>query len=283
MLLVMKMIIKINQTHSNRKNKFEVKVNDKLKYFAGTPWMNINMPLNSENIRQCIITTTNEEICYKSSYDIIENVSNSAIPMKWAITGEQKNRIFNICDINNNVVGRFYKQINGALDSKYILEYGQFIFNCYDVYAGKTQHISIYRDDFQIAEIVKPLARLNNLDNYYIFLLDEYSNLETILSFFTILFDYQNYSNVGQVVASKTEVKIKYTYDKNNKFYNKYWIENHFNREDILLITGKIQKDRKEASDKIKKYLKILIPSIILAWILLLGILGILFLSGKID
>ena len=42
------MIIKIEQTISNGKNKFEIKVNNELKYLAGTPWMDIELPLKAK-------------------------------------------------------------------------------------------------------------------------------------------------------------------------------------------------------------------------------------------
>lgn len=271
------MIIKVQQIESNGKNKFEIKVNNKLKYMAGIPWMNIDAPLDIENTRRCLITTTDEKVCYKSSYDVIENVSNKVIPMKWVITGEQKSRIFNIYDDNGNPVGKFYKLTNGILDTKYVIEYGRYILKSYDISVGKTRNILIYKDDFQIAEIVKPLNVSNDLDNYYIFLLDEYSDLEVIISFFTVLFDYENYFNGGEIVWYKKEVEIIYTYDKNNKFYDKHWIENNFNKDDILLIYEEMQKDRREITDSIKKYGKFIVALIVIAWFIVLAILGVLY------
>lgn len=271
------MIIKVEQTKSNLKNKFKIKVNNELKYLAGTPWMNITMPLNVDNIKRCIITQTDESICYTTSYNIIENVSNTAIPMKWVFTGEQKSLIFNIFDSENNVSGKFYKLTNGLLDTKYVIEYGNYTLKSYDISIGKTRNILIYKDDFQIAEIVKPLNVSDNLDSYYIFLLDEYSELETIISFFTIFFDYQNYSNNGQVVAYKKEVKIKYTYDKNNKFYDKNWISNHFNKEDVALINSQILKDRTDTINSIKKHAKYIVSFVSFGWLILLIVFGIFY------
>jgi hypothetical protein len=67
------MIIKVEQIESNGKNKFEMKVNNNLKYLAGTPWMNIEAPLHIEDTRQCVITTANEKICYKRKRKIIRS------------------------------------------------------------------------------------------------------------------------------------------------------------------------------------------------------------------
>lgn len=270
------MIIKVEQTKSNFKNKFEIKVNNELKYLAGAPWMDITVPLNIDRIRSCVITKTDESICCASSYNIAENVSNTAIPMKWAFTGEQKSRIFNIFDNENNICGKFYKLTNGFLDTKYVIEYGNYTLKSYDISVGRTRNISIYNEEGQIAEIMKPMQSSNNLDYYYVFLLDEYSDLEMILSFFTVFFDYQNYSNNGEAVAYKEEVSIRYTYDKNNKFYDKNWIANHFNKEEVDLINNQILEDRKNAMNSIKrhaKYIGLFTISVLLILFIVFGIL----------
>lgn len=252
-------------------------MNNELKYLAGTPWMNIDVPLSIDKIRQCIITKEDESICYVTSYNIMENISNTAIPMKWVFTGEQKSLIFNIFDTENNICGKFYKLTNGFFDTKYVIEYGNYTLKSYDISVGKTRNISIYKDDFQIAEILKPLSVSDNLDCYYLFLLDKYSDLEIILSFFTVFFDYQNYSNNGQVVYNKKEVSISYTYDKNNKFYDKNWIENNFNKEEVDLINNQILENRKNTTNSIKKRAKFIFSFIALGWLLLFIVFGILY------
>ena len=175
------MIIKVEQTKSNLKNKFEIKVNNKLKYLAGMPWMDISAPLNIDNVRSCIITKTDESICYATSYNIIENISNTAVPMKWAFTGEQKSSIFNVIDNKNNTCGKFYKLTNGVLDTKYIIEYENYILKSYDISVGRTRNIPIYDGDNQIAEIIKPLNVSNNQDNYYVLITSD-DNLNDVYS-----------------------------------------------------------------------------------------------------
>ena len=271
------MIIKIEQTNANLKNKFEIKVNNELKYLAGTPWMNLNLPLDIENTRRCIMTTIDENICYTTSYNIIENISNTAIPMKWMFTGEQKSNIFNIYDNKNDICGKFYKLTNGFLDTKYVIECNDYSLKSYDISIGKTRNISIYKDELQIAEIVKPLYTVDNLDSYYIFLLDQYSELEKIISFFTIFFDYQNYSNSGQLVYKKKEVKIRYSYNKNNKFYDKDWIIKNFRNEDVNDIYREIEETRKETIKSIKKTTKYILLLIALIWLVILIIFGIIY------
>ena len=271
------MIIKVEQTESNFKNKFEIKVNNELKYLAGTPWMDISLPLNIENVRRCTITKTDESICYTTSYDIIENVSNTAIPMKWAFTGEQKSRIYNIYDNEANIAGKFYKLTNGFLNTKYVIEYKNYTLKAYDVSIGKTRNISIYNEEGQIAEIIKPLHAFNNLDYYYLFLLDQYSDLETILSFFTVFFDYQNYSHHGEIVVNKNAVGISYTYSKNNKFYDKNWIINHFDKDEVDKINNQIFVNRKNNTSGIKKQTKYTLLFVALFWLMLFIVFGILY------
>lgn len=271
------MIIKIEQTKSNFKNKFEIKINNELKYLAGTPWMDIKAPLDMDNIRHCIITKTDESICLKTSYNIIENIYNTAIPMKWAFTGEQKALIFSIYDNENNICGKFYKLTNGFLNTKYVIEYKNYTLKSYDVSVGKTRNISIYNEECQIAEIVKPLNTSDNLDCYFLFLLDKYSDLQVVLSFFTIFFDYQNYPNKGEAVGYKKEVNIRYTYDKNNKFYDRNWIENNFNKEDVDTINSQILENRKNSTNTIKKQGKYIVLFVAIVWILLFVIFGILY------
>lgn len=270
------MIIKIKQTESNLKNRFEIKVNNELKYLAGTPWMEMKVPFNMDRMRSCVITNTDNSICYATLYDVAENISNTVIPMKWAFTGEQKSLIYNILDNQNNICGKFYKLTNGFLDTKYVIEYGDILLKSYDVSVGKTRNLLIYNENRQIAEIVKPLSVSNNKDEYVLFLLEEYRNLDVILSFFTIVFDYQNYGNNGKI-GSQERVQIKYTYSKNNKFYDKNWITNHFRKEEVDSIYSQMLENRKNTTNSIKKQGKYILLTVGIIWLVLFIVFGIFF------
>ena len=202
------MILKVEQTNSNLKNKFIVKENEKIIFLAGTPWLDIDIPFNIDRKRTCILTDSKENIIYGTDYSVKENVANNLIPVKWLFTGKQKSKIFNIIDKNNNVCCKFYKLINGLLDTKYVIDLNDEGLICYDKATGKTRNISIYKNDKQIAQIVKPMHRMNNLDAYYIFILDSYQNLAPIISFFTIFFDFLEYSD-SEIVAKGEEIEIK--------------------------------------------------------------------------
>lgn len=171
------------------------------------------------------IEQTKSNLKNKTAYDIVENISNSVIPMKWVVTGEQKSLIFNIFDNADNYCGKFYKLTNGFFDTKYVIEYGNYALKSYEISVGKTRNILIYKDDYQIAD-------------------------------FTVFFDYQNYSNSGEIVANKEEVRIGYTYDKNNKFFDKNWISNHFKKQDVDSINNQILEHRKDIVNKMKKQAK---------------------------
>jgi len=224
------MIIKVEKTQSRLKNKLEIRVNNELKYLAVTPGFHTKLPLSGGNARRCLITGLDESIYYSTTHSAVENIANAAIPLQWAITEKQKISLYNIVDQENNVCGKFYTLINGYLDVKDIIEYRNETFKGYCANIGAIQYISIYKDDVQIAEIVKPLYVINDLDYYYIYLLDQYSNLEVLFSFFTVLFDFREYNNTGR---RRRTAATRYIGNKNNKFYDRNWIANHFNVEDV--------------------------------------------------
>lgn len=250
------MILKIKQEETSKKNKYEITNNNgEVKFIAGTPWLEIQAPLDVDNIRKCILSDINDSVIFSTSYNVAENVLNSAIPLKWVFTGEQKNSIYRIYDKDSNEIGKFYKLINGLVDTKFIIDYNNSQFICYDKSVGKTRHLMLYKDEVQIAEIVKPLYVIDNKDSYYIYLLDEFNQFMDIFSFFVIFFDYNQYSNSGQAMKTST-IKWSYTWDKNNRFYNKHWIFQHFKKEDIDKINQEILDLRKESMKKIKNSAK---------------------------
>lgn len=216
------MIIKVEQT---KQNNFEIRINNELKYFSSMK--NIS---GITNYRKGEGTITN--IDGSSCYTLLPSKDFSVFSGKI----KRKYSIFN--SLNQNC-GVFYKLKSGFLKSKHMIEYENYKLSCYSKCIGKTQNISIYDGENQIAQIINSVQIL---ENYYIFLLNEYTNLQTILSLFVSYFEYEEmYSDDTTGV-----VGVSYTYDRNNKFYNKNWIENNFNKEDIHLINEQIQKERKK-------------------------------------
>ena len=134
------MIIKVQQTQSNFKNRFEIRVNDEVKYLAGAPWMKLKMPLRLERARKCVLTGTDDSVLFSTHYNLPLNVKETIIPMKWIITGEQKSRIYEIFDGDGEHCGVFYKLTKGLLDSEYVIEYGDYILKYAIGKIGKLVH-----------------------------------------------------------------------------------------------------------------------------------------------
>ena len=216
------MIIKVEQI---KQNNFEIKINNELKYFSS---MKKISEIKNYNKGEGTITNIDGSMCYTLLPSNDFSVFFGKIKRKYCI----------INSLNQNC-GVVYKLESGFLRSKHIIEYENYKLSCYCKSIGKTQNISIYDGENQIAQIVKSIQALANS---YMFLLDEYANLQTILSLFVSYLEYEN------MYSDKTTgvVGVSYTYDRNNKFYNKDWIENNFNKEDILLINEQIQKERKQ-------------------------------------
>ena len=251
------MIIKAEQT---KQNKFEIKINNELKYFSS---MEKISGITNYRKGKGTITNIDGSMCYTLLPSKDFSVFSGKIRRKYCI--------FN--SLNQNC-GMFYKLISDDfLKSRHmIIEYENYKLSCYSISIGKTQNISIYDGENQIAEIIKSVQIL---ENYYIFLLDEYTNLQAILSLFVSYLEYEDmYSDHTPGV-----VGYSYTYDKNNKFYNKNWIENNFNKEDVHLINEQIQKERKDTINNIKKQSKYTISFFIIGWLIVLLILGIVYFS----
>lgn len=271
------MIIKVQQTQANFKNGFEVRVNGEVKYLAGTPWMKIKMPLRLERARKCVLTGTDESVLFSTHYNLPLNIKETIIPMKWIITGEQKSKIYEVFDGEGEHCGVFYKLTKGLLDSEYVIEYGDYILKTYDVLVGKTRNIVIYKDDVQIAEMVKSLSVSDNLDTYYIYLLDEYAELEKILSFFAVFFDRKHYNNSGEVAAFRKSVRVEYSFSKNNKFYDKKWIPEHFGGEEAF---AELNKEREKIKKEFKKQAKITLLINGILWLIALIVLAVHWFNG---
>jgi len=268
------MIIKINQIKAGTQNEFEIKINNETKYLASTPWSLINIHFDFDKKRKLNLTDINGSVIFTTTYGLPENILNDAMPYKWVFGVDQKNHIYTIKDKNSKIVSTFYSASSGPLDKRYMIKYKNTNFIIYRKSVGQKRHLLIYKDDTQIADIIKPLITIDNKDNYYIFLLDEYEKFKEILVFFTIYFDYMEYSHSGEIKKG-AEMRWAYTWDKNNKRYDKFWLSNNFKKEDLEFFEQEISTMKKEFSRILKKTLKFL------AWffgilILLLGIYSII-------
>jgi len=255
------MIIKVEQTEQN---KFEIKINNELKYFSS---MEKISGITNYRKGEGKITNIDGSMCYTLLPSKDFSVFSGNIRRKYCI--------FN--SLNQNC-GVFYKLISeGFLKSRHmIIEYKNYKLSCYSKTIGKTKNISIYDGENQIAEIIKSVEAL---ENYYIFLLDEYINLQEILSLFVSYWEFEEMYSGDTPGVVGYSVGYSYTYDKNNKFYNKNWIENNFNKEEIDLVNNQILENRKNTINNIKKQAKFTISFFIIGWLIVLLILGIVYFS----
>ena len=220
------MMLTVEQVQSGFGSRFRIRSDQGTAYLAGTPWAGLSLPLAAERAQTCVLTSPSGALLYHTDYSFAENLASS-IPLKRLFTKERKSQIYAVRDGADRSIGRFYRLTTGLLNTHYVVEFGGSLLDCYDVSRGRTRHIAVYLNGVQIAEIVKPLRVVNNLDLYYLFLLDSHRYLERILSFFTVVFDFQNYPRSGQLFRG-TRTEIEYTYSKNNKYYNKKWLSSHF-------------------------------------------------------
>lgn len=246
------MIAKIAQIKANGENRFEISNESGVLFYASTPWMNIKLPFNAENIRKLTMTDYSGKEIFTSSYSVIENALEEALPFKYFWAGEQQFAKYYL-NGENGVEGSFYSRQDGFLDKKYCIEKDGRIILGYSIGKGKIEVISFYENEQQIAQLTKPLSVENNLDLYYLHLADEKDDLFPILAFFTIYYDYRYYHNNGQFVSGKERVSIEYTFDKNNKYYNQNWIKQQFGSLEAEHFQNELKQHREASKKRMQK------------------------------
>ena len=132
-------------------------------------------------------------------------------------------------------------------------------------------------EDHQIGQITKPLIVTNNLDKYYIHLLDEAIDLLPILSFFVVYYDYLKFNNSGEFVKYKKEIKREYTYNKNNRFYNPNWLKENFLSEEAEIIN---EDWAAQPPRKVNK-MKIIVPVVLGVSLTTVAIVLLVFMIGS--
>ena len=275
------MIAQITQVKSNFENKFEVSCDNKIVYYAEAPWMNVSLPFNAENVRELVFYNDSKEVMFSTDYKIINNVIEEAIPYKYLITGEQNVAKYEIVG-KDQIQGSFFVQKKGWLDRKFCIEYENEFFTGYFVDKGEKNVVSIFDGDIQIAQITKPLATSNNLDIYYLHLLDEYSYLFPILSFFTVYYDHRNYNNSGQISNGSAKISWTYSYDKNSEKHDKSWISEQFSQEISDELDAEIKKHRASSMKKIKKMAKLIGMIFLICYSIIGIVLFFLWKNGKL-
>ena len=225
------MFIKLCKSQ-NFKHRFEIFVDQDLKYYAGYPWMNLS--LHSLLRERClrVMTDTDDQIELISAFgETEESIRKKDRSNMWKFLTykTQTGYVTSVLDDKKNPVASFYSKIRViAIGNRtFHVEYDGETILGYDKSAGKSRHMSLYMNGTQIGQIVKPLNFQSNHVMYYLFLLDEYSRFARILSLFAVYFD-NRYYNKHEEILQEQGVNISYSIDKNDKYYNESWIRDNF-------------------------------------------------------
>ena len=220
-------------------NKFTIKVNEKEKYLVGRTWINMNLPSKGSYI----ITTKDEKLLYYAN--------------------ESKSNQYEFIDGNDNIKCKIDKDT---------IEFENHKFICYEKATGIIENVSIFDNDKQIAQIIFP----QHIGKIYFFLLDEYKNLDSIISFYAIIGERFRLWE-GSDPYGPFSIGFKYTYSKDDeKYYNENWISNNFDKVKVDNIYNEIRIDRQESKDL--KYCKKVLSFIGLGLVLLLVIVVVVLL-----
>lgn len=124
---------------------------------------------------------------------------------------------------------------------------------------GVMEVVSFYEEENQIAQLSKPLTVKNNLDEYFLHIIEGYEGLFEIVSLFTIYYDQMKYPNHGEFVTNKTTISYQVTRDKNNDKYDLNWIAKQFGDQESERLNAYVASMREYAMGDIKKVLKIFV------------------------
>ncbi|MBM6917149.1 hypothetical protein [Intestinimonas butyriciproducens] len=225
------MLVTIRQTKSSGQNLFQVEERGQLLFQAQTPWADLRLPLEAENMRRLTFSDAQGRPLYHTSYRLLDNVLHSLTKYKFLLGASAQVEEYEILDEAGRQQGSFYTQIDGIFTSQLTICYGEEQYDCYPRFMGKIYVVSIFRDGRQIAQITKPLDTWNLLDIYYLHLLENCRHLLPILCFFTIYIDALSFAQPGRAVKYSVEKRRAYSFNKNNDKYDPHWIAQAFGPE----------------------------------------------------
>lgn len=277
----MKIIVK--QINSEEKNEFDIQYNDVLRYKAKLPFVSIDDPINLEKIRKLKVYDLNDHEIYRTDYGYSENFKEELIPLKYLFSGSQKfNQLLFIsaCD----VIKIYYESI-GVMDNRYVIDVNGKQYYCYSIEDGYIRHFPIYDNNVQVGEVLKSNIIEEGLDEYYAYIKDEYKFISDAIMNLLLFLDRSEY-NSAYLVNKSVDLRVSYTFSKNNKYYDKNWVKNHFGDEfykrvDEQVIAAKeklkhpIRTSKEQwssISDKQKKLMKFVLIG---PWVMC-GIIGLI-------
>ncbi len=252
------MIIDVKQTISEKKNKFEIIYDNKKIYNAELPFATTSRNLNLEKLRGIKVYDTNKNLKYKTSYNYIDNQLEELIPLKYLITKSQKFYQLKFINLNSNDEISIFFKMEKIWNSYNVIKYQNTIYKCYSVEDGYIRHICIYKDDNQVAELLKPNIIIDGKDEYRIYLKEKYSFLSDVISMLALYLDITEY-NSSYLKNNSKQISKKTSYSKANNYYDPNWIKNNFNSDDYFnKINQETDKIKKEIIKRFKSLIKII-------------------------
>ena len=273
--------LEVIQVESEKKNSFEIKYNDTLKYKAKLPFISFNDPLNLEKLRMIKIYDLDGNVIYTTDYNYIENLKEEIIPMKFLVTGSQK---FNqlVFTADTNIIKIYYEE-KEIWNNRYVIELNEKQYYCYSIEDGYIRHFPIYDGDKQIGEILKSNVIIDFKDNYCCYIKDGYESISDGVVALLLYFDRSEYSS-SYLINKSYNLTKRYSYNKTNKYYDKEWVKNNFGDEfykkvdeDVNLVKEKIKhplKSYKELWNSMpENNKKLLILLLIVPWVIIFIVL----------
>ena len=215
------MYIDIKQTKSNMSIEFEMHLNRTAINFAKCSRINRNLPIE--------LYDTNKTLIYSLVSDIKYNAISS-IPFSYLL-GLKKYKVFKINNFANEILGEITGYREGFLNSYHCITFNEIKLIIYSISKGTESYYSVYKNNNQIAMIVKNSRIKNNLDYYRVYSLDERTNLLNALKLYVLYIDNLYFSDRSEVVVGKKEVTYSYSYSKTNKYYDENWLMDNFNEK----------------------------------------------------
>ncbi len=228
------MILEINQTNSAGINMFEVVENGQLIYRAESPWY----PMVTDHTRKIKMFNPMGQQVFETHYGLLENIAESAIPYKYLFTGAQRFNQYSVINSLGDTIGAFYKEANGLLDGKLVLQYKDRGLTGYRRSIGPIEVVSFYEEDRVVAQLTKSNKSVDNLDRYLLHVIDGYDAWLPVMVFFVVYFDFIYHNNSGEIMVG-TKIKYTYSFDKNMDKYDPNFILANFGQEEADRIAGK--------------------------------------------
>ena len=210
------MVIKISQTASNVKQKFDIYYDYNYMYEG---------ELGSINKYQKISLKQNDIDVLEGKF-FVSNVKNF-VPFRHLFGFEDLSQNVKIFDKEKEIASFVFSK-HGFLKSCYKITYKEKTINCYKYSKRRFDFLSIYDSDKQIAEIQIYTTCVDNKYNYKVYLLNEYKEMAEIFAMFVLY--YANYNYTDRFHMSKgVEVKYSvYQLTRYKKKYNPNWLRENF-------------------------------------------------------